>query len=629
MWRRNASRALLILAVLLTTAACVDQVTDTPAADTAEPSSGPALAVGPRGSLLWFGYAGEDTLTPREAMVGTASYVNWGHVIAPPDFNSDSVTRRINALGLHNQKALVELGPLLWKDTLLAGGVRSRVLHADYRSRFTTWRTRNSAVLTVDRVIGFQIADEPHHNHIDMAKWDEAAAMVKQAFPWAPILMIEAPTAVMNPATWRGKHVVQKVDWVGLDLYTVKPDTSTLFRQARDSMRARYPGKRWAYVADGFYGQAHVNAGLTLDGNLTRGMGQIMRDWYAFAAADPAAILLGVFIWPTFGEGTGSRDFPPSVLAAHAEVGRAITGRARAQTALPVGVLDSVSAAGWATGWACDPDAAWGEAVRVDLFVDGVLSASTTADQPNQPYAVIPQCRSGTHRRFRVPVMAAGNQRVTAVAHDLNAGSTTLPWSQVFWVQPSGVTWGPPNTLTVAGLAGNGTGGVQMTWRDRTANGPWTTPAWAPAPSPSDGSWSNTIPTSNYCHDYDVFVTYAGGRSRPFAYLRATSGHCVNKLLFIQTQPLMGFGPPGSLVVSGNLKGAPQGSGVQMFWRNVTINGPWTPGPYVPTTLANGDWYNHIPNANYGHRYDVYSRYDGGMQTAICTYVANSGRSNC
>lgn len=630
MRRPNGWRTLLTATALLALTACVDHTDDTPTAAT--PADGPAQAVGPRGNLQWFGYAGEDALTETASLIGTQSYVNWGQVLLSSDRYSTAATRRINALASYGQMALVELGPLLWKDTTRLGEP-SRVLYRDYQARWDTWRAQNSTVLNSSRVIGFLIADEPHHNRINMAQWDTAATMVKNTYPWAAIVMIEASIAVDTPEKWDGKHVVQSVDWVGLDQYTIHPGSDPLFLRARDKVRARYPGKRWVYVADGWYGPGHVAAGLTLDANPMTGMARIMEEWYAVAAADPAAILLGVFIWPTFNEGTGSRDFPPSVLAAHTEVGRAITFRTRTRTALPVGVLDSVSSAGWATGWACDPDAAWGETVLVDLYVDGALSATVRADQPNgagPPYPVISQCRSGAFRRFRGQVMAASTQRVTAVARDLDAGSTTLPWAQVVFVKPSYASWGPANTITVGGLAGgSGSGGVQLTWRDRTANGAFTTVGWAPAPSATDGSWSNTIPSSNYCHDYEAYATYSGSRSRTFTYAAATAGYCTNILYWIQTAALAGFGPAGSLVVAGNLSGAPPGSGVQMYYRNVTLNGPWTPGTYVATTDANGTWYNHIPNANYGHRYAVFSRHDGGVQSATCTYFANSGRSNC
>jgi hypothetical protein len=607
----------ITVAALLVLTACADRA-DTPTTAAAGPgAAGPRLAVSP-GSLQWFGYAGESH--DPASLAGTTSYANWGQVLLNEDPNSTVATQVINAQAAQGMMSLVELGPLLWYSPTPG----TRLLRPDYTSRWNTWKAANAGVLNSSRVLGFLIADEPHHNRINISAWNTAATMVKNTFPWASIVLIEASIAVDTASSWTNAPTIQTVDWIGLDQYAIHPASDALFQRARNKMRARYPGKRWVYVADGWYGGPHAAAGLTVPG-----MGQIMQEWYDVAAADPAAILFGVFIWPTFGEGTGSRDFPPSVLEVHTQVGRAISRRTRGRTALPVGVLDSISSGGVVTGWACDPDAAWGETVLVDLYVDGVLRSTVRADQPNPGLEVISQCRSGNHRRFSTTLMAAPTQRVTAAARDLDAGSTTLPWAQVFWVQPSSVSWGPPNTLTVAGLAGSGTGGVQMTWRDRTANGPWTTPAFAPVPAASDGSWSNTIPSNNYCHDYEVYARYAGFRTRTFTYAAATSGFCTNRLVWIQTQPLTGFGPPGSLVVHGNLAGAPAGSGVQMWYRNVTLNGAWTPGPYTPTTDASGNWYNHVPNANYGHRYAVYSRYDGGVQSATCTYFPNSGRSNC
>lgn len=613
-WTRPLAAVLLVAA-----AACVDRTAAGPTAAEAEPEAAPLAALTP-GSLAWFGYADEDRVDAAASLTGTESYANWGQVITDSFPSSTHATTRIDALALRGQMALVELGPVFWNQTVVP-----HRLHTNWQARFNTWRTANSRVLTQSRVIAFLIGDAPHHNGMSVAQWDSAAALVKQTFPWAKVVLIDGAASVAdaNPASgWNQAPTIQNVDWVGLSIYGIRPDTSSVYQTARQKMKARYPGKRWVYVGDGYFGDPHRASGFTLDS-----MGVVMKRWYDVAAADPDAILMGVFIWPSFGEGVGSKDFSPAVLAVHTQVGRAITRRARRNDYLPVGVLDSVSAGGWASGWACDPDAAWGETVLVDLYVDGSLRSTVRADQANQPYGVIPQCRSGLFRRFRTTLMAGPGQRVTAVARDLDAGSTQLPWAQISWVRPSYDSWGPANTLTVAGLAGSGTGGVQMTWRDRTANGPWTPVGYAPVPL-ADGSWSNTIPSRNYCHDYDVYVRYAGFRTSTFTYSRA-SKYCTNRMLWIQPQPLAGFGPAGSLVVSGSLVGAPAGSGVTMYWRNVTLNGPWTQVAYAAQTDANGVWYNHIPNANYGHRYAVYSRYDGGVQSVTCTYLGTNAYTAC
>src|SRR5262249_18076569 len=52
--------------------------------------------------------------------------------------------------------------------------------------------------------------------------------------------------------------------------------------------------------------------------------------------------------------------------------------------------------------------------------------------------------------------------------------SCTAAATSIAWIQPSEASFGPPGTLTVAGYARYGTGGVQMYWRDATSGSPWT-----------------------------------------------------------------------------------------------------------------------------------------------------------
>ncbi|HEY0554001.1 MAG TPA: fibronectin type III domain-containing protein, partial [Thermoanaerobaculia bacterium] len=67
--------------------------------------------------------------------------------------------------------------------------------------------------------------------------------------------------------------------------------------------------------------------------------------------------------------------------------------------------------------------------------------------------------------------------------------------TSIAWIQTAESTWGTPGTLTAAGYATNGTGTVQLVWRERSSTGVWG--AWNTVPyqatvSP-DTTWSNTI----------------------------------------------------------------------------------------------------------------------------------------
>lgn len=210
------------------------------------------------------------------------------------------------------------------------------------------------------------------------------------------------------------------------------------------------------------------------------------------------------------------------------------------------------------------------------------------------------------------------------------AGGTETTTVDIAWVQPSGVTWGPPNTLTVAGWARNGTGGVQITWKDLTARGPWNPVAWKPEPNSVDATWSNTIPVSNYCHDYQVYATYAGTTSTIFTYRGLNSGYCNEqaRMIWIQPQSSAGFGPPGSLVIAGSATGAPAGTRVSAYWRNITLNTRYIKIPYDAPTDENGIWLNTIENANHYHRYEVFVTYDV-VRSSPCTYQGTNSITWC
>lgn len=103
------------------------------------------------------------------------------------------------------------------------------------------------------------------------------------------------------------------------------------------------------------------------------------------------------------------------------------------------------------------------------------------------------------------------------------------PVASVAWVEPSDLTWGPSNTLTVAGYAFNGSGGVELWWRDVTDSPPFTgSPVYnqveyQPIPNSTDHAWSNTIPSTNKWHLFEVFVKYSGYQSRHFLYDGSTA----------------------------------------------------------------------------------------------------------
>ena len=126
--------------------------------------------------------------------------------------------------------------------------------------------------------------------------------------------------------------------------------------------------------------------------------------------------------------------------------------------------------------------------------------------------------------QFRVRAFAGGQYSAWSNVASLLVGA---PGASIAWIHPAEETWGPAGTLTAAGYATNGSGGVQLVWRERSDTGvwgAWTTVAWQPPPSP-DTTWSNTISSgnpTNRCHWFDAYVNYSGVTSAVFHYTGAT-----------------------------------------------------------------------------------------------------------
>ncbi|HEX2076729.1 MAG TPA: hypothetical protein VHG08_03440 [Longimicrobium sp.] len=416
MKRSRILRGAVAAAVL---AACAD----TPSAPAAHGAAEPLANVGAPGTLQWFGYvSGADK---DSYLNGTDSYANWGWVITNDTAASVWAKQRITALAQHNMKAIVELGRLLWCPPAYTS------LCPDVAARWQAWTTANASVLTSDKVLAFVIRDEPFHGRVNIQQWQDAAAMVKSTFPWARISLVEAAVALTQdcegyPSGYchfdQYAHLITTVDWIGVNRYAIHPATDGLYQQALARMKQKYPGRRTVYVADGYWDGEHQNE---FPGNTVEYMGTIMREWYEVARADPDAVLLGVFIWDPFADKLASRDFPLSVLYEQTRVGRAITGRTRANLYAPTGVFEGITHDGYAVGWACDPDRAWGETVRVDIYMNGTYYTSGGADQPD---VFRTACRSGTSHRFRIPLgIGTSGQQMTARAVDLNAGVVQLP----------------------------------------------------------------------------------------------------------------------------------------------------------------------------------------------------------
>lgn len=472
------------------------------------------------GQLQWFGYAGGGD---NAMLDGTASYTNFGEFQTDGNAASTAATDRINAMAQRNVKALVELGKLLWEP----GGAGTYAwLYSDYQARWNTWKQANASVLTSSKVLGFIVRDEPFTGMVNIYQVEAAAQMVKQTFPWAKIIMIEAADTVgcADIGCYFNQYasIIKTVDWIGLDKYAFDPTGDVAFHDDVVKMKDTYPGRKFIYVADGFWDASHAEA----FGNDINIMRNIMTSWYDVARNDPDAVMLAIFIWDTFGGSTGSRDFPYAVLQEHTRIGREITSRTPSQLYQSIGVFEGIDGNINAQGWACDPDGSWGDRIQV-AFYDATTGSPVQSTYADKSSGFYPQCRSsGIGYGFRVslPSFTQG-KKINAYAVDLTSGLVQL---QSNCVDAPSCTWYPQSYVPLGRFKISSTG---------LANG-WVCDRDAPSVSIRVNIQDNNGPTgvavigvypANLASEATINSQCGGGTAHRFAVQLpiSTKGHAI------------------------------------------------------------------------------------------------------
>jgi hypothetical protein len=249
--------------------------------------------------LQYFGYIG--AADDDASLNKTYAYTNFAHVSTGIDLYDPFVRNRVTAMSQKGLKATIDLGLVLWCDYDLDGdgiGDGYRQLCSDFVTRWNTWKQNNASVLTADKVLAFAILDEPFARNASMQDFDYAAGLVKAAFPWAKVWMVEAACVIEgtcgDPSPYYNyTGSLPSVDWIGLDTYGIHPATDTTFLNARARLKARFPSKKWLYVMDAFWAptlHAYTLGPITV-------MAPVAREWYDVARTDADAVLLGGFIW--------------------------------------------------------------------------------------------------------------------------------------------------------------------------------------------------------------------------------------------------------------------------------------------------------------------------------------------
>ena len=322
-----------------------------------------AVSLPAAAQLQYFGYVSADD---DPALASTKNYTNFTHVAAdtPQDYYFLSRVSNINSRGL---KVTIDLSGIFFSGTSLRG---------DWQQRWSDWKSYNSSILTSTKVLAVTPYDEPLTHGVSLSDVQTAAAYIKSDtnLSWLKIFWIEAACKVAwdncgeypyNNAFSNATSSISSIDWIGVDQYYIHPATDSTFLTARSAMKTKYSGKKWIYVADGWWTDTHAGAFYPHDETY---MATIADEWYSVAYADTDAVLLGVFLWPNFGGDLGSQGLPANVLQEHTSIGRTITGKHRG----PLLGTFSINSSGVLTGWVCDSGQAVDELnPQINIMVDG------------------------------------------------------------------------------------------------------------------------------------------------------------------------------------------------------------------------------------------------------------------
>jgi hypothetical protein len=288
-----------------------------------------------QGHLQFFGYEGGAD-NPAD-LTATNSYTNFAKTatrcqgrVDPPYACGNCasiapVAGAVQAMSAQGVKTIVDLSVVFFCQTPLGPWA----LRSDYVSAWEEFLATNGTVLDADHVASFYISDEPTSNGISATELAQATTLVKRSFPTIPASIVEASVAIERLT------IPAAMDWIGIDEYAIgDPATDRAYQGSLAVLRSKLaPGQKIIYVMDGFWSRPiHGASGWTQDQ-----LSCVASRWYALAAADPDAVVLGVFLWPSTdhpatctSDGSqlcGSADLPPAVRDLQAAAGSAITGK--------------------------------------------------------------------------------------------------------------------------------------------------------------------------------------------------------------------------------------------------------------------------------------------------------------
>jgi len=445
-----------------------------------------ALAQQPQ-PLQSFGYVGiSDYLQSHPGQPVAADWDFFG--TDPPPSTPDAIidiTGRLallqNNIGVlgqpHPVKAYIDVSQVFWRpDPLPPADPTHFVFRADYVDRWIQFKNAQGVYFQPDQigryVFAFNVFNEPRVWDGHMSDIQKVAALLKcpvtpsptdpnpdcqrtGGFPFIPTTIIEFGGQVADPA-YVNFPLADYVDWYGIDLFGVHPDSSgAKVQDAMDRYRSMmaplaHSQQKVFYTIDGFY-DTGLHPCLVRDD-----MPGIAQEWFNVASRDQTAITTGVFLLPDLLDskhnriGEGSASLGPDVLEKQAHIWQSIHD---AKGPAYEGNLEN-SNCRTISGWAWDSNQSDnsllgttgynGNPAYLDYFVDGIFFNYLPARDPR------PDIGKGTgFHGFTIPTPDyAKDGGLHTINVRYSGTKTDLPGS------PHSFSCAPPSFLLASGLLG-------------------------------------------------------------------------------------------------------------------------------------------------------------------------------
>ena len=217
-------------------------------------------------------------------------------------------------------KPFVAIASIFWYriDANAPSGNRFE-LYADWRARWSAFKSKNQATLNTSRIGAFYLLDEPTWNGVSFADLDRVSQTLKTDYPSIPILLVEAYPALS------ALKVPVTVDWIGFDRYGIfDPAKNAAYlrdlamlksKRSNDQKIVIIGDTQWVPSYETDFGISPLKMGPTFD------------SYYELAASDPDVIGLLGYLWPAGFDGPkalGARNLPSAVQAVLVNQGQLI-----------------------------------------------------------------------------------------------------------------------------------------------------------------------------------------------------------------------------------------------------------------------------------------------------------------